>query len=1141
MSSRSLPIHTHRSFSALPASISLITLAAAFAFSGSVFAQRTSETVDPQLYSALKWRNIGPFRGGRVAAVAGVIGVPGTFYMGMPLGGVWKTEDAGVTWKPIMDSVKEASSVGSVAVAPSDPNIIYVGMGDLITGGGINEGNGVYKSTDAGKTWQHMGLDDTKQIPSILVDPNDPNIVMAATQGNIHEKSADRGLYRSTDGGKTWTKVLYVDDETGVQKITWATDNPKVMLATTVPHYYGSGGQRRFGPPPALKPGEKPAPVVSKVAVYKSTDEGETWVKLPGKGLPELGGRTCVAIANGTNSQRMFLVGNFGLYRSDDGGENWHQMAANDYRAANGQGGYNCGVYVNSKDPDTVYVINTCSYISHDGGKTFTGWKGAPGGDDPQQLWLDPNDPDRILMGSDQGATITLNGGKTWSSWYNQSTAQVYHIAVDNRFPYWVYATQQDSGSIMTSSRGNYGEITPLDWSPHPGYEFGSIVADPLNPNISYAGGEASGISKVTLPSGQWINVSPNVNPGEQLRKVGNQPLLFNPKNPHELMAGFQYLLATTDGGAHWHKLSPDLGYAKGEEPKPVKKQASKSPFDTGNVVNDDDDDANVANDDDLMKNTGQDGPGQSDPDEADGQNSMQRPGQRGGAIESFSPSSVDGGVIWVGTNNGLVKVTRDHGKTWEDVSIPKLPHGEQSDISAIDSSHTDPATAYVAIDTHNTGDYKPYFYRTHDFGKTWTEIVNGLPTDMPSGSFARVIRADTVQPGLLFAGTESYVYVSFDDGDHWQSLANNLPNTSYRDMVVKGNDLVVGTYGRGFWILDKMDLLRQLKPNAVAGTTLFAPGEAVRVRRNVNDDTPFPPEVPHALNPPEGVAIDYYLQDTQAGPVKITVFDSQGNEVRHFSSTTTVFPKQDLPPIPNFWIKPLTPISAEVGAHRVEWDLRMDTPSAFSYSYAINANPGLTPASPEGPLVPPGNYKIELEVGGKTYDQMVKVVNDPRSPGSTRAIDQQYALQLKLLNGMNAMWTIYQNIESRKKDITAQIATETDSEIKGLMQAYLDTLGTLTGGDQRSRFFGFGGPPPVNASALHGEFQRQLEGQDGADMAPTEAAMEAFKNSLKQVDLFEVKCKKSDTSDLAKLNAALARAGRTPIAPLNVVVSLGK
>ncbi|PYR74935.1 MAG: hypothetical protein DMF86_16860, partial [Acidobacteria bacterium] len=921
-------------------------------------------STDPSLYSGLVWRNIGPFRAGRVSAVTGVIGQPGVFYMGLPLGGVWKTTSAGETWFPVFDAIKDVSSVGAIEVAPSDPSVIYVGTGDLITGGGINEGNGVYRSSDAGKTWQHLGLDDTKQIPRVRVDPRDPSLVLIAAQGNVHTHTELRGVFRSTDGGKTWTRTLYVDNETGVQDLAWAYDHPSVMLATTVRHYVAPGA------PPRGRGAGAPAPgAQTGTALYKSTDEGVTWKEITGGGLPPLAGRTSVAVAMNTSAQRMFIVGAFGLHRSDDGGATWRQMAGSDRRIVGG--GYLCGVYVDPKNPDVVYNLNTTSYRSTDGGQTFAAFKGAPGGDDPQQLWIDPTDGQRMFFGVDQGATISLDGGRTWSSWYNQSTAQVYHVSTDNQYPYWVYAPQQDSGSIATRSRGNLGAITPLDWHPIAGYEFGSVAVDPLNPNVIYAGGPSAGIVKITSPSGQWINVSPNVDAALGLRKVTNQPILFSPSNPHELLAGFQYVMSTTDGGAHWKKLSPDLGYPKGATPPP---------------------------------------PGQTPVGGRGGAPG----GPPAGSIESMSLSTLNPRTIWVGTNNGLIELTRDHGATWDDVTIPNLPNPARADVSAIDASHQDPAAAYAAIDYHTTGDYKPYFYRTHDYGRTWTPIVNGLPADQPSGSFARVIRADTKKGGLLFAGTESSVYVSFDDGDNWQSLMLNLPNTSYRDMTIHDNDLVVGTYGRGLWILDDFSPLRELTSSTASEPVhLFKPGDAVRVRRNVNGDTPFPPEVPHAANPPLGAILYYYLRSKPAGDVTFDVLDASGNVVRHLSSAP-IPPLPDPPPaVPDYWLEKPRPMPVEAGLNRINWNIRYDNPPAFTHNYAqvMGAVAGDTPASPEGPLALPGVYTLKLTVDGRTYTQTLTVKNDPRSPASAADLRAQHELQMKLSEGAAEAWDGYKQV----------------------------------------------------------------------------------------------------------------------------------
>ncbi|MDB4876688.1 MAG: hypothetical protein JWM41_3134 [Gemmatimonadetes bacterium] len=1042
--------------------------------------------VRPDLLSGLVWRSIGPFRGGRIAAVSGAIGQPGVFYAGLPLGGVWKTTSAGVTWFPVFDSIKEVSSIGAIEVAPSDPNVIYVGTGDLVTGGGINEGNGVYKSIDAGKTWQHLGLDDTKQIPTILVDPHDPNLVMLGAQGDIHKPSETRGLYRSTDGGKSWTKTLYVDNQTGVQKLAWAYDNPRVMLAATVRHYTdprvvgrGGGGGAQTGP--------------SGTSLFKSTDEGVTWKELAGGGLPALTGRTSVAVAMNTNSQRMYLIGGFGLYRSDDGGATWRQMAASDRRIANGQGNYTSGVYVDPKNPDIVYTLATSSYRSTDGGNTFAAFKGAPGGDDPQQMWIDPTDGNRLFLGVDQGATISLDAGQTWSSWYNQATAQAYHISVDNSYPYWVYGTLQDAGSIATRSRGDLGEITNLDWLPTPGYEFGYIVADPLNAKIIYAGGPGGGVVKITYPSGQWINISPNMDTSLALRKVGNQPIVWSPTNPHELMVAFQYLMATTDGGMHWKKLSPDLGYPAGVAPPPRSQPAAP--------------------------------PGS--------------PGA-GGSIESVSPSPLAAGTIWVGTNNGLIKLTRDHGATWQDVTIAGLPNPTRADISTIEASHHDPATAYAAIDYHTAGDYTPYFYRTHDYGKTWTKIVNGMRTDQPSGSFARVIRSDTKKQGLLFAGTESSVYVSFDDGDSWQSLMLNLPNTSYRDFVIKDNDLVVGTYGRSFWILDDFSPLRQMTPGIASEPAhLFKPGDAIRVRRNMNGDTPFPPEVPHAANPPVGALIYYYLGARPSGGVALEIADASGKVVRHMSSAAIAPLTEPPPAVPDYWLEKRLPMPTEPGTNRINWNLRYDSPPTFTHNYEINANPGETPASPEGPLALPGVYTVKLTVDGKSYSQPLTVKNDPRSPATAVDLRAQHDLMMKLLDGSKTAWTGYTQVSAMRAALADLTRANPPADVAAAASALGAKLAAVGGSGGAGRGGGGGGggrggaqgpPPAPNFAAIVGAMNRQQNTLESGDMAPNEPMQSIYRATCAELKSATVAWRSINSQDVPTFNAVLARNNVKPI-----------
>jgi photosystem II stability/assembly factor-like uncharacterized protein len=1037
------------------------------------------------LPGGLQWRNIGPFRGGRISAVSGAIGEPGTFYAGLPAAGVWKTTSAGETWYPVFDSIRDVSSVGAVEVAPSNPNIVYVGTGDLITGGTINEGNGVYKSTDAGKSWTHLGLDATKQIPSIIVDPRNPDVVLIAAQGDIHVKSESRGVFRSSDGGRTWTRTLFAGDSIGIQKLAIAQDRPDVIFASTVRHY--------TAPLPPSGVPALPAAGAAGVAtqLYKSTDNGITWKEISGGGLPRITGRTGVAVAMNTNAQRVFIVTNTGLYRSDDGGTTWRQMDPTDLRIRNGQGGYNCGVYVDPKNPDIIYSTNTALYKSIDGGNTFTGFKGAPGGDDPQQLWIDPTNGSRMLAGYDQGAIVTLDGGHTWSSWYNQNTEQVYHIAVDNSAPYWIYATQQDAGAIRTRSRGNLGAITPMDWNPVPGWEWGTILPDPLNNNIVYSSG--NGLQKIFYPTEQWISVSPAINTDLKLRTAFSQPIIFAPWNQKQLLAGFQYVMSTLDGGAHWKKLSPDLGYAKGVIPPPD----SVTPA-----------------------------PGTPP----------------GGAIETIAPSPIGRGTIWVGTNNGLINVTTDEGKTWTDVSVPNVPFPARALVSTVEASPTEAGGAYAVIDIHTAGDYTPHIYRTKDFGKTWTPIVKGLRTDEPSGSYARVVRADPKRAGLLFAGTESGMYVSFDDGDNWQSLQKNLPNTSYRDIRFKGNDLVVGTYGRGIWILDDYAVLRQVTPTTTAEAVhLFAPDPAIRTRRNVGGDTPFPPEVPHALNPLDGVFIHYSLAKKPDSEVTIDVLDSAGVAIRHMSTIATAPVKEAAqPPHPTFWLAEPFTIPAEAGMNRTAWDLRYDAPPAFTHSYEINANPGLTPPSPEGRIAPPGVYTIALTVNGKRYTQKATVLRDPMSPATAADLRAQTALLRKMQDGMKRAYESYQQVAAMRSTLAASAgidATSAAAKAVANFRAKVDSIGGNTDGSR-----GFGGrvggrtPPPTFVS-VHGRLVSQFNAQDNGDHAPTEAMLTAYGTVCRDLSAATMKWQALNTKELTALNGELAKSGRPPVLAATVII----
>jgi photosystem II stability/assembly factor-like uncharacterized protein len=1036
------------------------------------------ETVEPRLLAGLQWRNVGPFRSGRVAAVAGVSGQPGVYYAGFPAGGVWKTTSAGMTWTPIFDDIKSVSSIGAVEVAPSDPNVVYVGTGDMVTGGVINEGDGVYRSADAGKSWQHVGLTATKQIPSMLVDLKNPNVVLVAAQGDIHQQTEERGIYRTEDGGKSWTRVMFVDRETGIQKLARANDVPNTIFATTVRHYNA--------PTPATQPvapsgagAAAPANAgFSGTAIYKSTDGGLTWSESKGSGLPRLAGRTSIAVAMGTNAQRVFLVTNTGLYRSDDGGGSWRQMDAADTRIRNGQGGYNCGVAVDPKNPDIVYVLSTSSYKSTDGGNTFTGFKGAPGGDDPQQIWIDPTDGQRIFLGVDQGATISLDGGKTWSSWYNQSVEQVYHISADNSYPYWIYATQQDAGAIRTRARGNYGAVTMFDWNSVNGWEWGTIIPDPTNPNIVYASG--SGIVKISYPSEQWINVSPALDPASRTRSTSSAPITFAPWNSKLLIAAMNVVYTTVDGGQSWKKISGELGIPKGLD-------SAAAAATTGGR----------------------------------------------GAIESISASSVGKGTIWVGTNNGLIHVTRDEGKTWTDVSIAGLPNPRRANVSAIEASHVNAGEAYVAVEYQRLGDYAPYLYRTRDFGKSWTKITDGLRDKEVAGSVARVVREDPKKAGLLFAGTETGVYVSFDDGDHWQSLSLNLPNTSYRDITIKGNDLIAGTYGRGIWVLDDISPLRQMSPAiAAAPVHLFAPGDAIRTRRNVNADTPLPPEIPHAKNPPNGAIIYYALASKPSGEITLDVSDSAGHPVRHLSSIApAAVPEAARPPHPNFWVETPTGIPTDVGLNRTTWDFRHDPPAVNSHSFEIAANPGETPASPEGIFAPPGTYTVTLTVDGKRYAQKVVVRNDPRSPATPSALRAQHALLVGINDGIALTSADVKQITELRGALTKANSANAAPDVKSAITAFsakLDSVAGGGGGGRGGRGGGAGAAPTFGS--INGALGGQLTTQEYADLSPTASALAAFAASCKDLKATHATWTRIVTKDLPALNAVLTKNGGSAI-----------
>src|ERR1043165_6206941 len=789
-----------------------------------------NQASDDKLFAALRWRNIGPFHGGRVSAVTGAIGQPGTFYLGAPAGGAWKTTSAGVSWFPIFDQFTNVDSVGAIQVAPSDPNIVYLGTGDSVGG---SSGDGMYKSIDAGKTWTHIGLEETTKINQIVVDPKDPNLVVVSTQGDAYHNG--RGIYRTTDGGKTWENTLRPENANGTRDVEYAFDMPNVIFATSQHVVGGVGGGGGGGGGTPQGP--------NGTALYKSIDEGKTWTKVTT--LPQYNGRISVAIAMHTGGQRVYVIGSplqggSGLSRSDDGGQNWQHVAGDDTRISNGQGAFSSGVWIDSENPDVVYTIATTIYRSTDGGKTFSAFKGAPGGEDPHVAWFDPTNNNRFFFGFDQGPAITLDGGQTWSGYYQIPIAQIYHLATDNQYPYWVMGSQQDTGAIMTRSRSDQGQITEVDWYPLPSSEFGTVVPDPLKPTtiygVGYGIGQGNGLIKIDLATGQWGNVAPNFGTarnlyGESFDFWKRFDTTFDPK---ALYVGYNCLLVTRDGAQTWKTFSPDLTTPKGQPMVPCGVAPAPAPTPTPAAT-------------------------------------PNRFAFRA-SISDFSISTVKPGVVWSGSSNGQIYNTMDGGKTWNNVTnFTDLPAG--TSFPTVEAGHNDVNTAYVLANlgfsrNPTPGPQQHYIYRTHDGGKTWTRIVNGLPTDERTGSQLHVIRQDPKHEVCLSPGTETTVYVSFDDGDHWQSLRLNLPSTSIRDMVVHSdhnmNDIVIGTYGRGFWVLDDMSPLREIaaKGQQIASMPayLFKPGDPIRARANANWDQPMNQEMPHAPNPPYGALLYYYL-----------------------------------------------------------------------------------------------------------------------------------------------------------------------------------------------------------------------------------------------------------------------------------------
>jgi photosystem II stability/assembly factor-like uncharacterized protein len=1022
-----------------------------------------AQQIAPELFHDLHWRSIGPFRGGRTRACVGVPGQPNLFYMGQVNGGVWKSDDYGRTWTPIFDS-QPTGSIGAIAVAPSDPNIVYVASGEGLQRPDLSVGDGIYKSTDAGQTWTHLGLRDGRQIPALAVDPRDPNRLFAAVLGHPYGPNEERGIFASTDGGQNWQKVLYVDQNTGASDIAMDPSNPDVLYASL---WEAREGPWEFGNEYSGTHG----------GIFKSTDGGKTWHKLT-EGLPAVE-QAYVAVAP-SDPRRLYASvaagREVGIYRSDDAGENWRR-ATTDARPANRIGGGDLPVpRVDPKDADTLYSASIVTWRSTDGGQTWTGIKGAPGGDDYQNIWINPNNPDIILLVGDQGALVSVNRGRTWSSWYNQPTAQLYHAVADNAFPYRVCAGQQESGSVCVSSRGNDGVITFREWHPVGVIEYGYVAPDPRDPDVVYGAGRGQ-VSKWHRGTGQVEIVTPAPPAAGQYRADRTQPIMFSPIDPRVLFYAANVVFKTTDGGHTWQTISPDLTRPHPGIPASLGGMAAKDPG-------------------------------------ADKQR---------GVVYALAPSSYNIDTIWAGTDEGLIWTTADGGKNWKDVTPPALT--PWSKVTQLEASHFDDKSAYASVSRFRVDDLAPYIYRTHDRGQTWQPIAAGLPNDAPIDT----VREDPVRKGLLFAGSETSVWVSFDDGDHWQSLQFNLPHTSMRDLWIHGSDLIVATHGRSFWILDDIAPLRQFNEKAMQSPAWIGrPTPAYRVRRDTNTDTPLPPDEPLAENPPDGAVIDYYLAQPAASPVTLEILDAGGKPVRRYSSADSPeVTEADLKTlsIPPLWLRMPRILPATAGLHRWIWDLHGMPPGSLRHGYPIAAVPHETPRLPLGPSVLPGVYTVKLTAEGHAYTAPLTVKMDPRVKTLPADLQRQYEAEKQLAKlvartteAIREARAAGDQIDKLAHDATGPLA----EHLAALGKKVKAALGS--GG-------GFGPAPAepglvsVNgsASALYSEI-------DSADAAPTAAQSAAVAKLARDYPAVMERWNNLKSTDIAAINRELKAANLTEI-----------
>jgi photosystem II stability/assembly factor-like uncharacterized protein len=1002
-------------------------------------AATAAATVDPRLFQELTWRSVGPFRGGRVLAVEGDPVDSRRFYFGAVNGGVWRTDDAGRTWVPIFDEVN-VGSIGAIAIAPSNPKVLYVGTGEADMRSDIAQGIGMFRSGDAGRTWSAIGLADSQQIGKILVDPRDSNVLLVAALGHPYGPNAERGVFRSVDGGAHWTRTLFRDANTGAIDMAFEPGNPSIV--------YAALWQTRRPPwntyPPSNGPGS---------GLYKSIDGGKSWRQLAGRGLPAAPARIGLATSSAKPRRVYALVDSSeesqgGLYRSDDAGVSWRKLTG-DKRLWQ-RGWYFGGITADPKNADRVWVNNTIVLRSDDGGAHFIPIKGDPTGDDFHTLWIDPKNSDRRILGVDQGTLVTVNGGKTWSSWYNQPTGQFYHVSTDNRFPYRIYGSQQDSGAAGVPSRSDntadgidmteFHEVTA-------GGESDEIAPDPDDPDIIYGGR----VDRLDLKSGQTRNIDPTLAfPGEY-RGEWTLPLTFG-KRDHALYFGNQRIFRTTNGGETWTPISPDL-----TRPDPGVPLTLDEP---------------------TARDTASKGP-------------------RRGVVYDIGTSPLRDGLIWAGTDDGLIWRTTDNGVHWANVTPAFLQ--PWSKVGIIEPSHFDPDTAYAAIDRHRLDDQRPYILRTHDGGRSWQEITGGLPNEGGPNS-VNVVREDPGRPGLLFAGTERSLFVSFDDGNNWQPLDRGLPATSVRDITIHGDDLVIATHGRGFYVLDDIVPLRALAASPTSATRLFPQAAAVRLHEPRFIGTPKPKDEPLAPNPPFGAMIDYNISGPVAGPVEIAIYDPAGRLVNRFSSSDPVKPidLSKLPIAPE-WVVAQKPPPAAPGHHCFVWDLHYAKPTGLKDEDQF-----------DGVWAPPGNYTVELNVAGQKLRQPLTVIADPR----VKVSQADFEAEFRLAKQIEQARVRVRSMLERAADIKAQL-----DKVKGrpAVEALAAQRAALVGEEAP-----IGGATPPNTLTSISEWLGNLaEAVDGADAAPSPDDVRGFASVSAALDAIEPRWRSFEAAARSQLPSA--------------------